>query len=182
MKSFHVALLANLKKNAPRLPGMPADYWDDLDSDHTVEAIAQALRDGGHRVTFLEGDLSLVERLREVQPDICFNICEGHFGDSREAHIPSLLEMLRIPYTGSKVLALALTLDKPMTKRVLTYHALPTPPFQVFERADEPLDEGMNFPLFVKPSCQGTGVGIPIHSPRRGPTSGPSERASRRLR
>jgi D-alanine-D-alanine ligase len=99
-----------------------------------------------------------------VQPDICFNICEGHFGDSREAHVPAILEMLRVPYTGSKVLTLALTLDKPMTKRVLTFHGLPTPPFQVFERPDEPLDATLAFPLFVKPSRQGTGMGISAES------------------
>jgi D-alanine-D-alanine ligase len=160
MASLHVALLANLKKNAPLLPGMPDDYWADLDSEKTVTAIAEALRGGGHRVTFLEGDVTLYDRLRQVQPDICFNICEGHFGDSREAHVPAILEMLRIPYTGSQVLTLALSLDKPMTKRVLSYHDLPTPPFQVFERPDEPLNPDMRFPLFVKPSRQGTGMGI----------------------
>ena len=84
-----MAVLANLKKNAPTLPGMPSDYWDDLDSEHTVEAIADALRQQGHRVTFLEGDVTLYDRLREVRPDICFNICEGHFGDSREAQVPA---------------------------------------------------------------------------------------------
>lgn len=161
---LHVALLANLKKNAPVWPGMPDDYWADLDSESTVEAIASALRQYGHRVTFLEGDVTLYRRLQEVQPDICFNICEGHFGDGREAQVPAILEMLRIPYTGSKVLTLALALDKPMTKRVLAFHDLPTPPFQVFERPDEPLDPGLTFPLFVKPSRQGTGMGISAQS------------------
>ncbi len=51
-----------------------------------------------------------------------------------------------------------------MTKRVLAYHDLPTPPFQVFERADEPLDPAMNYPMFVKPSRQGTGTGISAES------------------
>ncbi|MCR4407037.1 MAG: hypothetical protein NUW24_08955 [Anaerolineae bacterium] len=164
MSPLHVALLANLKKNAPVLPGMPKDYWADLDSERTVEAIADALRQRGYRVTFLEGDATLYDRLREVRPDICFNICEGHFGDSREAQVPAILEMLRIPYTGSKVLTLALALDKPMTKRVLSYHGLPTPPFQVFERPNEPLNPDLTFPLFVKPSSQGTGMGISAES------------------
>jgi len=160
MAPLHVAVLANLKKNAPLEPGMPADFWADLDSEHTVEAIADALRQAGHEATFLEGDVTLYDRLRELQPDICFNICEGHFGDSREAQVPAILEMLRIPYTGSSVLTLALALDKPMTKRVLTYHALPTPAFQVFERPNEPLNSDLLFPLFAKPSRQGTGMGI----------------------
>jgi D-alanine-D-alanine ligase len=161
---MHVALLANLKKNAPTWPDMPPDRWDDLDSEETIEAIARALEAGGHRVTFLEGDATLFDKLREVNPDICFNICEGHFGDGREAQVPAILEMMRVPYTGSQVLTLALALDKPMTKRVLTYHDLPTPPFQVFERLDEALNPDMELPLFAKPSREGTGMGVSAES------------------
>jgi D-alanine-D-alanine ligase len=161
---MHVALLANLKVNAPSWPGMSVDQWDDLDSEKTIDAISQAIETGGHRVSFLEGDISLYDSLRKVKPDICFNICEGHFGDAREAQVPAILEMLRIPYTGSKVLTLALTLDKPMTKRVLKYHQLPTPPFQTFERVNESLDPDMQFPLFVKPSREGTGMGVSSES------------------
>ncbi|MDX1615264.1 MAG: hypothetical protein R3300_13200 [Candidatus Promineifilaceae bacterium] len=161
---MHVALLANLKKNAPTWSGMSADHWDDLDSEETTDAIIAALEAGGHRVTFVEGDTSLQQRLEAEPPDICFNICEGHFGDAREAQIPAILEMLRLPYTGSRVLTLALALDKPMTKRVLAYHSLPTPAFQTFERVSEPLDPDMRFPLFVKPSREGTGMGISAES------------------
>ncbi len=161
---MHVALLANLKKNAPTWAGISPDHWDDLDSEETIQSISSALESGGHRVTFLEGDVALYDKLREVKPDICFNICEGHFGDSREAQVPAILEMLRMPYTGSRVLTLALALDKPMTKRVLAYHGLPTPPFQTFERVNEPLDPDMHFPLFVKPSREGTGMGVSAES------------------
>lgn len=161
---MHVALLANLKKNAPTWPGISPDHWDDLDSEETIAAITAALESGGHRVTFLEGDARLFEKMRALRPDICFNITEGHFGDAREAQVPAMLEMLSIPYTGSQILTLALSLDKPMTKRVLTYHDLPTPPFQVLERLNEVLDPHMDFPLFVKPSREGTGMGISAES------------------
>ncbi|MDY6866317.1 MAG: hypothetical protein SVT56_00185 [Chloroflexota bacterium] len=164
MKSFRVALLANLKKNAPRWKGMPEDQWDDLDSEKTIQALLDALRAGGHTCEFLEGDATIIDTVRKYHPDICFNICESHFGDAREAQVPAILEKLQIPYTGSKVLCLALGLDKPMTKRVLTYHDLPTPDFQTFERVDEPLDPKMQFPLFVKPSREGTGMGVSAKS------------------
>src|SRR5574340_879948 len=157
---IRVAVLANLKKNAPHWEGMPKDQWDDLDSESTVMALVEAIRTGGYETEFFEGDISLAEQLPRYRPDICFNICESHFGDAREAQVPSLLEMMRIPYTGSRVLTLALALDKPMTKRVLTYHELPTPDFQSFESVDDPLSEGMKFPLFVKPSREGTGMGV----------------------
>ncbi len=162
---MRVAVLANLKKNAPTWPGISPDMWDDLDAKETIEAISQALESNGHRVSFLEGDRTLFDNLQRLKPEICFNLCEGHFGDSREAQVPAILEFLRMPYSGSRVLTLALCLDKPMTKRVLTYHDLPTPPFQVFERLDEELDEpAMQFPCFVKPSREGTGMGVTAES------------------
>jgi D-alanine-D-alanine ligase len=164
MKKFRVALLANLKKNAPKFEGMSNDQWDDLDSEKTVDALVNAIRSAGHTCEFLEGDITIFDTVRKFKPDICFNICEGHFGDAREAQVPAILEMLRIPYTGSKVLTLALSLDKPMTKRVLTYHDLPTPAFQSFERVDEPLADDMKFPMFVKPSREGTGMGVSAKS------------------
>ena len=155
-----VALLANLKQNAPTWPEMPPERWDDLDSLETIQAISLALEAGGHEVVFLEGDETLYNNLDAVKPDICFNLCEGHFGDAREAQVPALLELRQIPYTGSRVLSLVLALDKPMTKRVLSYHNLPTPAFQVFERENDPLEPHLSFPLFVKPSQEETGMGI----------------------
>ncbi|GAB4473901.1 MAG: ATP-grasp domain-containing protein [Anaerolineae bacterium] len=170
-----IAVLANFKQNAPTWEGMPPDQWDDLDSPKTVDHIIKALESGGHEARFFEASIrpphNLIERLQEYQPDLCFNIAEGHFGDGREAQIPAVLEMLGIPYTGSKVLTLALTLDKPMTKRILAYHGLPTPEFQVFESADEPIDDSLldargdlRFPMFVKPSREGTGMGVSAES------------------
>ncbi|MFW5748376.1 MAG: D-alanine--D-alanine ligase family protein [Chloroflexota bacterium] len=173
---MRIALLANLKQNAPRWPGMAADRWDDLDSPRTIDAILGALRRTGNEAEFFEASIlpphSLIEKLMVYKPDLCFNIAEGHWGDGREAQIPAVLEMLRIPYTGSQVMTLALSLDKPMTKRVLTYHGLPTPEFQVFERASDPINrdlldehgQELRFPLFVKPSREGTSVGISASS------------------
>lgn len=160
MKKFKVALLANLKVNAPKFDGMAEDQWDDLDSEKTVNTLVDAIRSGGHVCEFLEGDITLFDTIRKYKPDICFNICESHFGDAREAQVPAFLEKLQIPYTGSKVLTLALALDKSMTKRVLLYHELPTPTFQTFERVNEPINDDMIFPLFVKPSREGTGMGV----------------------
>jgi len=164
LKKLKVALLANLKVNAPHWEGIPEDQWADLDSEKTIKAIMEAIRMGGYICEFLEGDRTLINTLPKFKPDICFNICEGHFGDSREAQVPAILEMLRIPYTGSKVFTLALALDKPMTKRILWWHELPTPGFQEFDAADEPLNTDLNFPLFVKPSREGTSMGVSANS------------------
>ena len=163
-RKLTVALLANLKKNAPHLQGEAADAHDDLDSERTVEALKNSIEAAGFKCVVLEGNLDIIQPLRKLKPDLAFNICEMHWGDSRESQIPAILEMLRIPYTGSKLFTMALSQDKPMTKRVLAYHGLPTPEFQEFARPDEPLDAKLKFPLFVKPAREGTGMGVDENS------------------
>jgi len=159
--SLRVGLLYNLTSSAPAPPpGAPRDYFYELDSEDYVESWRAALEAGGHLVFLMEGNADLLQRLRQTPVDICFNTCEGFRGDAREAQVPALLEMLGVPYSGSRVLTLALTLDKPMTQRVLSFHGLPTPPFQEFRSADDPLDPRLRFPLFAKPAREGSGIGI----------------------
>ena len=169
-----IAVLANLTANAPVWDDMSPDQWDDLDSPKTVEILSSTLEKLGHTAEFFEANINppfvLREKLEAFEPDLCLNIAEGHFGDGREAHIPSLLEMMRLPYTGSRVIPLAMALDKPLTKRILHYHELPTPEFQVVGSADEEINEDLTdgndlrFPLFVKPSREGTGIGVTAKS------------------
>ncbi len=167
---MRIAVLANLKSNAPTYEGMPADRWDDLDSPRAPDAIVAALQRMGHEAAFFEASIlppfNLIESLSTYKPDLCFNIAESHFGDARESQIPAVLEMLQIPYTGSRVLSLAVALDKAMTKRVLKSYGLPTPEFQLFESADADInpellneDGELRYPLFVKPNAEGTSMG-----------------------
>lgn len=162
MRPLHVALLYNLKKNAPHEADEPADATAELDSEDTVQALQEALEAGGHEVIPLEGDVNLYPALQRLRGriDIAFNICEGHWGDSRESQVPAILEMLGIPYTASKIMGHALSLDKAMAKRVWMSYGLPTAAFQVFERADEPLHPALSYPLFAKPVREGTAKGV----------------------
>jgi D-alanine-D-alanine ligase len=158
---LRVAVLHNLKENAPHLNGQrPPDTLAELDSLRNVSDYVSALRALGHDVVAWEGDADLPRRLARQPRDICFNTCEGFRGAAREAQVPALLEMLGVPYTASDVLALAVTLDKAMTKRVLAHQRLPTPRFDEFRSAQQPLDPQLRFPLFVKPNAEGTGIGI----------------------
>jgi D-alanine-D-alanine ligase len=157
---LRVALVCNLKKNVVLEADAPPDALAEYDSMETVEALEGALFAAGHQVVRLEADETLLDTVRQAAPDICFNIAEGLRGDARESQVPALLEMLGIPYTGSKVLAHAISLDKAMTKRIWREAGLPTPPFQVFRRDHETLDPRLIFPLFVKPVHEGTGMGI----------------------
>lgn len=160
MRALRVALIYNLKTNVRVGQDAPPDALAEYDAPQTVEGLTAALEGAGHQVIPLEADETLIDTVRQARPDLCFNIAEGLRGDAREAQVPALLELLGIPYTGSKVLAQALSLDKAMTKRVWRDHGLPTAPFQVFARGDEPLDPRLTFPLFVKPVREGSGMGI----------------------
>lgn len=157
---LRTALICNLKQNVAVEADAPADALAEYDSMETVKALEEALLAGGHQVVVLEADETLLDTVRSAAPDICFNIAEGVKGDARESQVPAVLEMLGIPYTGSKVLAHAISLDKAMTKRIWRDAGLPTSPFQVFRSEDEVLDPQLVFPLFVKPLHEGTGMGI----------------------
>ena len=158
---WKIAVLANIKdESQPKPDGVPPDAFADFDHIETINSIRAALETDGHQSVFIHADSSLPCVLIEEQPDICFNIAEGLGGDAREAQIPALLEMLRIPYTGSRVLTNGISLDKTLTKRIWRDRRLPVAPFQEFTIGDEPLRSELEFPLFVKPAREGTGMGV----------------------
>ncbi|MCX6066179.1 MAG: hypothetical protein NT121_10560, partial [Chloroflexi bacterium] len=118
-KPWFVAVLANIKDEKAALPAdVPADALADYDHIETIRVIQAAIESDGHKTVFIQADRNLPFTLRDIQPDICFNIAEGLGGDAREAQVPALLEMLRIPYTGSRIMANAISLDKTLTKRI----------------------------------------------------------------
>jgi len=158
---WRVAVLANIKEHGKDLPpDVPPDAGADYDYIETIDQIRAAIESGGHQTVFIQADRNLPGALKQAKPDICFNIAEGLGGDAREAQVPALLEMLKIPYTGSRVLTNAIALDKTLTKRIWRDRRLPVAPFQEFTFGDEPLRPEMHFPLFVKPAREGTGMGV----------------------
>jgi len=158
---WKIAVLANIKDDStPKPEGVPPDAFADFDHIETINSIRAALETDGHQTCFIQADADLPYALKEAQPDICFNIAEGLGGDAREAQVPALLEMLRIPYTGSRVLTNGISLDKTLTKRIWRDRRLPVAPFQEFTIGDEPLRPELKFPLFVKPAREGTGMGV----------------------
>jgi len=158
---WKVAVLANIKDESQAKPeGVPPDAFADFDHIETVNTLRAALETDGHDTAFIQADANLPYALKDVKPDICFNIAEGLGGDAREAQVPALLEMLKIPYTGSRVLTNGISLDKTLTKRIWRDRRLPVAPFQEFVIGDEPLRPELKFPLFVKPAREGTGMGV----------------------
>jgi len=160
MNAWRVALIYNMKKNIHKSLGEPEDALAEYDSPETIFALRTALQSAGHKVICLEADTSILDAIRRTKPDICFNIAEGRRGDARESHIPALLEMLGYPYTGARITGHAVSLDKAVTKRIWRDCGLPVAPFQVFTHGSEEIDPELNYPLFIKPVREGTGMGI----------------------
>ncbi|MEM4653124.1 MAG: ATP-grasp domain-containing protein [Candidatus Nezhaarchaeales archaeon] len=157
--TLRVGLTYNLRRKVED-DSLPEDYYVEYDDESTVDAIASALRKGGCKVIKIEANEEAYIKLRRCRPDIVFNIAEGLRGESRESHIPAMLEMLGIPYTGSSPSTLAICLDKALTHKVLSAYGVPSPKFQVFKRPDEKLSEELEFPLVVKPLLEGSSKGI----------------------
>jgi D-alanine-D-alanine ligase len=157
-KTFKVALVFNLKKEKSKR--LPKDYFSEFDSEETVGAVASAIKSAGHKVSLVQADKGFIDWLKTNPVDIVFNMAEGISGSGRESEVPAILDFLGIPYTGSGVLTLALALDKTTSKLVFMSLKIPTPRFQLFKKTDEPLKEGLHFPLIVKPNCEGSAKGI----------------------
>src|SRR5512147_119985 len=135
----------------------------EFDTRETVDALAGALERLGHRVERIEvsGPASrTVARLEAYGPDLIFNTAEGRRGRFREAFFPALFDELGMPYTGSDAWALAITLDKQLTKLLLTQHRVTTPRWRFVESIEQ-LDAGeLPCPAMVKPKFEGSSKGI----------------------
>ena len=134
------------------------DEFAEWDSSETIRAVERALSKLGE-VVRLEANADFAERLRAERPDIVFNMAEGLRGANRESHVPAMCEFFGIPYSGSDPFTLSLCLDKARTKECLTYHDIPTAPFQVVDDASAHRGS-LEFPVFVKPVHEGSSKGI----------------------
>ena len=148
-------LLQNIKPFHTQISDTYAE-WDTLE---TIDAVQNALSED-HEVYLIEADEQAYNKLSVERPDIVFNIAEGIDGVSREAQIPAILEMLRIPYTGSDPLSLAICLDKSRAKEILAYYRIPTPAFQVVSSKLDVPNVSLDFPCIVKPLHEGSSKGI----------------------
>ncbi len=108
----------------------------------------------------IEADENAFEKFRAAKVNIVFNVAECANGSSREAQIPAMLDMLRIPYTGSDPLTLATCLDKARTKEILAYHKIPTAKFLFVESLTDLERFDLNFPVIIKPVAEGSSKGI----------------------
>lgn len=138
-------------------------------SENTVLRVAGSLEQAGHNVAVLDGNKQIIERLENFMPRVTegeqmgmiFNMAYGIQGESRYTHIPSMLEMLGLPYVGSSPSGHALALDKVLTKIIWKNNGLPTPDFWVFSAMDEDLC-AVKYPVIVKPKMESVSFGLRV--------------------
>jgi len=127
-------------------------------------AVYQALLAAGVDAVAVDFRGSDFEQLAKLGVDRVFNVLHGRGGE--DGTVRAALELLGIPSTGSGVGALALTMDKVWTKKVLRCSGLPTPDFIELDSESDCrrlLDE-LGLPVFVKPVLEGSSIGMsPVH-------------------
>jgi D-alanine-D-alanine ligase len=130
-----------------------------LDSGRNV---LEALQSRGVDAHAVDGIPALVDALVHGKFDRVFNILHGNRGGGEDGVLQGLLEALEVPYTGSGVLGSALSMDKIRTKQVWMSMGLPTPRFErIAPEADvRAAALRLGLPVFVKPSSEGSSVGV----------------------
>jgi D-alanine-D-alanine ligase len=165
---MRIGLTYDLKETIALQQGGCDDAYEEYDSSATVELIATSLEAEGHTVTMLGGGRQFLSKILREKVDFVFNIAEGRGTyRSREAQVPSILEMLDIPYSGSDPQCLAICLDKPLTKKLVALEGVSTPTWRVINDTQELREiESCRFPFpaIIKPAYEGSSKGIRLTS------------------
>ena len=135
----------------------------------TVDAVAAALEKGGHNVRVIDGNMDVIEALKDFMPRVMtgerpgmvFNMAYGIQGESRYTHLPAMLEMLGVPYVGSGPTGHALALDKVIAKVLFQRYDVSTPRYWVFSKPGE-IHSDIIYPVIVKPKNEAVSYGLKV--------------------
>lgn len=105
----------------------------------------------GYKVTLLPGNMDSMKKIKNMNPYMVINLVDSLYGKEELAPvIPSLLELLKVPYTGTESAGLTINANKHLTKSILKQNGLLVPDFQIFYHPEDKLDKKFEFPLIVK--------------------------------
>ncbi len=164
-----VAVIYNKQKDAEGVLNVFGMQNQETYNPQTVERVASALEKGGHNVRIIDGNINVIEQLQNFmprvvqgeQPGMVFNMAYGLQGVSRYTHMPSLLEMLGVPYVGSSPAGHGIALDKVTTKVMVQAAGLPTSPYWVFYDAKQ-IPDNLPYPVITKPKLEAVSLGIEV--------------------
>lgn len=127
------------------------------------KAFENALLELNENYIVIHADENLPQKLMQERPDVALLALHGKYAE--DGTVQGICEYLKIPYTGSGVLASALCFNKLFTKQVLAQNSIPTPEFELIDLKKRSLDSlktKIHAPLVVKPSRDGSSMGISI--------------------
>ncbi len=130
----------------------------------TGKAILKALGEKGYLAIPLDVGPDIAEKLVKEKVECAFLALHGRFGE--DGAIQGMLELMRIPYTGSGVLVSALAMHKIMSKKLFLCEKIPTPRFEAFRRDEIKKDPtrgtSLPLPVIVKPAGEGSTIGVSV--------------------
>lgn len=124
------------------------------------KACGEALESAGYRVTMVDVEPDIARVLSGLKPDAAFNALHGRWGE--DGCVQGILEVLRIPYTHSGVLASSLAMHKERAKAVFRSAGIPVAESKVLTRAKAALGHPITPPYVIKPVNEGSSVGVYI--------------------
>lgn len=122
------------------------------------DACARALEGEGYRVTRIDVGRDIADVLAKLRPDVAFNALHGPAGE--DGTIQGVLEILRIPYTHSGVLASALAMQKDKAKTIMAAAGVPVPEGRVVSRFEAAKAHVLAPPYVLKPVAEGSSFGV----------------------
>jgi len=123
-------------------------------------ASTDALKDSDYKVTGIDVDRSIAQRLSELKPDVALNMLHGPYGE--DGCVQGLLEILGIPYSHSGVLASALAMHKARARDIFQRADIPVAEGRMCSRHEVASEHPMKVPYVVKPVANGSSVGVYI--------------------
>jgi D-alanine-D-alanine ligase len=133
----------------------------EFDKQDTIDVIEKALNNMGCATEHIGNCFQLVEALAAGGKwDLVFNIAEGLYGDGRESVVPAILDQYRIPYVFSGPVILGISLNKYLTRLIVSAAGVPVSPGMLISSREDIDKCNLEYPLFIKPVSEGTGKGI----------------------
>ena len=146
----------------PRLPDRAKPDGRFTDDDlYQVERLRAALATlADYEFEFIDDHTSLIDRLRAHPPGLVLNFCDTGWRNNanHELHVPALLELLNVPFSGSGPTALGICYDKSIVRAIAATHGIPVPD-EIFLRPTDALP-ACAYPAFIKPNRGDGSVGI----------------------
>jgi len=142
-----------------------------LISLETAKSVANELKKKKYKVIISEPDSDLLRNIKKFRPHIVFNALHGQFGE--DGYIQSVLEVLKVKYTHSGVLASSIAMDKEISKKIYLKNNILTPNFIKFKFSNNfinsknfliNLEKKLKFPVVIKPINEGSSVNVFICS------------------